>query len=103
MFTKAYDKLLNKDALNEIALTSNGRLVVVTKDGRTDTKLFTDLQEGDVVLTNGDLARTRSQDKSAAWDTNLINIMANGTSIQDITEHLNNSIKTLGKTTVERI
>ena len=103
MFTKAYDKLLDKDALNEIALTANGRLVVVTKDGRTDTKLFTDLQEGDVVLTNGDLARTRSQDKSAAWDTNLINIMANGTSIQDITEHLNNSIKTLGKTTVERI
>lgn len=102
-FSKAMDELRSKDALGEYALTQDGSLIVKDANGQIATRKYTELVEGDRVITNGDLAKTRMQDKQAAWNMDITNILANGTSVQAITQYLNDAVKKLGATSMESI
>lgn len=99
-YDKAYDKLRESGALNELAVDSRGSFIGMNREG--DFARFTAEQVaskdiGDYqLLTNSELLDLRANTPFAPFDANLIMQAANGVSMGQITEHINKVIQGLG-------
>lgn len=99
-YDKAYDKLRESGALNELAVDSRGSFIGMNSEG--DFARFTAEQVaakdvGDYqLLTNSELLDLRANTPFAPFDANLIMQAANGVSMGQITEHINKVIQGLG-------
>lgn len=102
-YDKAYDKLRESGALNELAVDSRGSFIGMNRDG--DFARFTAEQVaakdiGDYqLLTNSELLDLRANTPFAPFDANLIMQAANGVSMGQITDHINKVIQGLGSDT----
>lgn len=99
-YDKAYEKLRDKNALNELAVDSRGSFIGMNRDG--DFARFTaeQIAAGDVgdyqMLTNSELLNIRANTPLAPFDANIIMEAANGIGMDQITDHINKVIQNLG-------
>lgn len=99
-YDKAYEKLRDKNALNELAVDSRGSFIGMNKEG--DFARFTaeQIATGDVgdyqMLTNSELLDIRANTPIAPFDANIIMEAANGIGMDQITDHINKVIQNLG-------
>lgn len=99
-YDKAYDKLRNDGSLNEYVIDSTGHFIGMNSDGdfaRFSAKQVASEQTGEyTLLTNSNLLDIRARYPNAAFNSNLIMEAANGISMQQINDHINNVIQGLG-------
>lgn len=99
-YDKAYEKLRENGALNELAVDSRGSFIGMNRDG--DFARFTAQQitNGDVgdyqMLTNSELLDLRANTALAPFNANLIMEAANGVGMNQITEHISKVVQGLG-------
>ena len=99
-YDKAYEKLRDKNALNELAVDSRGSFIGMNRDG--DFARFTaeQIAAGDVgdyqMLTNSELLNIRANTPLAPFDANIIMEAANGIGMDQVTDHINKVIQNLG-------
>ncbi len=100
-FDKAYDKLRDNDALNEYAISNEGKFIGIHVENG-DYKWFTcqDIENGEAeeyqLLTNSNLLDIRARNIDAAFNSTLIQESANGISIDQVVDHINKIIQNLG-------
>lgn len=99
-YDKAYDRLRDNNALNELAVDSRGSFIGM--NGSSDFARFTPKQVanndiGDYqILTNGELLHLRANTSLAPFDANIIQEVANGISMDQINDHISKVIQDLG-------
>lgn len=99
-YDKAYERLRSNNALNELAVDSRGSFIGMNREG--DFARFTAQQiaSGDVgdyqMLTNSELLNIRANTALAPFDANIIMEAANGIGMDQVTDHINKVIQSLG-------
>ena len=85
------------DGLSEIAVTDNGYVITVDQDGSLNKKSMGEVDlTKEKVLTNSELANYRANDVSAAFNTDITSIIANGIGMSKITEYIKTISDKLG-------
>lgn len=97
-FKKAKDTMLANNAQDEVAITPQGQVYVANKNATTEGELIIaksvqELTPNDILITNGTLARHRRDMDSTAFNTQLIEAIAQGVSARDITDYINKVIQ----------
>lgn len=110
-FKKAEEVLIQKNAINDYAITSDGRIFALwEEDGKlqqdwiTSKDYMSKLQEGQRIriLTNGELAKYRRNDISQAFNSDISVILQGATGMEDIIKFIKQSAPQIGKTTQEQ-
>lgn len=103
-YDNAYKKAESKDALSEIAITSNGRLAVLdTESKNITTASLEELKQSDnyQILTNSDLLNMNSHNSGYTFDMSLLDIVENGIGMTEVNKYIQTAISSLG--TSERV
>ena len=104
-FEKAYTKVESNGGLNEIALSTSGNLIVLTKDGDIVQKSEQEIKktpENYKVLTNGELLRYRAENINFAGDNELIQIASNGIGMDKVSSLILDNFKSIGENLISR-
>lgn len=99
-YDKAYEKLRDKNALNELAVDSHGSFIGMNQEGDFNRFTAAQIASGDVgnykILTNSELLDIRANTPLAPFDANMIMEAANGVGMDQIIDHINKVIQNLG-------
>lgn len=99
-YDKAYEKLRDNNALNELAITNGGKFIGINSDRDFEYFSAEDVMSGNLngykLLTNSNLLEIRANDPNAAFNSGLITEIANGIGMQQVTEYINKTIQSLG-------
>ena len=99
-YDKAYDKLREKGALNELAVDSRGYFIGMDSSGdftRFSAKQIAEGNTGDYkILTNSELLDLRANTLLAPFNANIIMEAANGISMEQINDHISKVVQGLG-------
>ena len=105
MFDKAVDAARTSGALDEIAVTSFGKIISINNESGGITQVNpTDLlknRDKYTPLTNAELANLRMNNTSLAFDTNIFNILENAVGSKEIDDFIRKIINEAGKSTSE--
>ena len=105
-FSKSqYDSALKQatdmDALDEFAVTSDGRFVVQNGQGDLSLKSWEEIKKSDTPLTNNDLLNIRAYDQSGKYilgrgDSSLLTIVNSGIGMSKIADFIKEHIPDMG-------
>lgn len=97
-FNKAYDKSVQNETINEIAITSTGGVVVNTEAGikTVSTAEYFNNRDKMQALTNGDLLQLRKTDPKMKFADGLLSIVDQGVSTKTIYSLINDFSSNLG-------
>lgn len=97
-FNKAYDKSVQNETINEIAITSTGGVVVNTEAGikTVSTAEYLNNRDKMQALTNGDLLQLRKTDPKMKFADGLLSIVDQGVSTKTIYSLINDFSSNLG-------
>lgn len=95
-FKNALTAVEKNGGMNEIAVTSSGRVLVQDSEGNIDQKYLTEVGDSEQILTNGYLANLRANNKSGAFNTDLTNVIQNGIGMPAIQSYLQGVIGKIG-------
>lgn len=105
MFDKAVDTARESGALDEIAVTSFGKVVTFDNEaGGIKQVSPTELAKNSdryVPLTNAELANLRMNNSNLAYDTNIFNILENAVGSKEVDEFIRKVINEAGKSSSE--
>lgn len=104
-YDDAIKNLKSNGGMQEIAVTTTGRMVVMDEEGKikqiTPTEYSKD-REKYSPLTNADVADLRANNPALAFNTNIIlSTLDNGLGMQEINKLVQDSVDKIGKTTVQ--
>lgn len=111
-YKEARQQLLNKKAINDYAMTPDGAVCVAYLDDNQQMiqrwmsvpdvlSQFKDNMGSIHILTNGELAKYRSENIQMAFNQDIVNILAGATGMQDITNYLKESLPHLGESSLK--
>ena len=95
--------LMNKEALNEIAITLDGQLIARNEDGELEQISIEDYQNNPQAYqlqTNQKLLYLRSHDPNYAFDNHVYDTLTNGTSLKEIGALIKSNLTNLGTTKI---
>lgn len=106
-YEEARKQLLSKKAINDYAMTPDGAVCVAYLDDNQQMiqrwmsvpdvlSQFKDNMGSIHILTNGELAKYRSENIQMAFNQDIVNILAGATGMQDITEFIRTEAPKLG-------
>lgn len=103
-YNQAFNQLKGNGGLNELAITSEGMLVGMNKDG--DFEYFTAqeansgkaAEKGYQLLTNSNLLYMRANSPDAAFNHKLTTVAQNGIGMETVTKMITDAIANLGNT-----
>lgn len=105
MFDKAVDAARTSGALDEVAITSFGKVVTFDNEAGGIKQISpTELAKNSdryVPLTNAELANLRMNNSNLAYDTNIFNILENAVGSKEIDEYIRKVINEAEKTSSE--
>lgn len=105
MFDKAVDAARTSGALDEVAVTSFGKVITFDNEAGGIKQISpTELAENSdryAPLTNAELASLRMNNSNLAYDTNIFNILENAVGSREIDEYIRKVINEAGKTSSE--
>lgn len=109
-FKKAQDTAKENGGLNEVAIDSNGMLIVQDKQSGSIHRLtvdqFNQLQQESPdqfeALTNNNLLYYRAHDNNFAFKNDILLTISNGIGEAKVTEMLQNALKNVGTTTLKQ-
>lgn len=102
-FKSAMTQADKNGGLGEIAVTDGGYVLTVNSEGKIQKKSVSDVDfNTEQILTNSELANYRANNVSAAFSTDLTNIINNAIGIPKITEYIQSVINKLGTTSMSR-
>lgn len=105
MFDKAVDAARTSGALDEVAVTSFGKVITFDNEAGGIKQISpTELAENSdryAPLTNAELASLRMNNSNLAYDTNIFNILENAVGSKEIDEYIRKVINEAGKTSSE--
>lgn len=105
MFDKAVDAARTSGALDEVAVTSFGKVITFDNEAGGIKQISpTELAENSdryAPLTNAELANLRMNNSNLAYDTNIFNILENAVGSKEIDEYIRTVINEAGKTSSE--
>lgn len=93
MFDNAIKTINSVDGMSEAAIGVNGGIFVI-RDNNIQNIGINDLQENDVILSNGQLANIRAN--SAAFDSNITSTLNNATSLKQVRNTIQEALQGLG-------
>ena len=100
-YDKAYEQVKAKGGISEAAVTADGKVIVKEKGSDTirqiDPSEYFKNRDKYQIQTNGNLLYARSHDKNMAFNDSVLNIVQNGTSMEQITKMVNEIASGLGK------
>lgn len=101
-FDSAVNKMKEMGSYSEAAVNLQGEVYVIDAVNKTiTTKNIDDISEEDRILTNGELAELRMNNRNAAFKSEYSFTIANGTSMQKVTDYLMSMISKIGSTSQE--
>lgn len=110
-YKKAEDVLVSKNAVNDYAMSPDGRVLVMYLNDDKPVQQWMDYSElqeqfkGNMsqihIVTNGELLKERAKNISYAFDQDVLTIIKGATGMQEITKYIKETLPTLGKTTNE--
>ena len=103
-YKEAYDTINKKNGLQDIATTTDGKIVIMDKNRNIQTMTpeeYFKHRSQYIALTNGNLLYERSHNTKNTFNDALTNIVAEGTSFAEVQKHITDLIGTLGSDTVE--
>lgn len=101
-YNKAIQTVESNDGLQEMAVTTNGRIVVQDKDGNITQITAEELAENRdsyITLTNADLATLRATDSRLAFNDNVFTTISNGIGISKINKLITDVANRIGSDT----
>ena len=100
-YKKAYDKVEKSGGLNEVAITTNGKLVV--QDVKTQKLQFMTIDQikdstndNLKVLTNSELLELRAQSPRLVNNNSILKIVENGIGMEEIAKMIQERVQSLG-------
>lgn len=104
-YDDAIKNLKSNGGMQEIAITTTGRMVVMDEEGKIkqlSPAEYAQDREKYSPLTNADVADLRANNPSLAFNTNIIlSTLDNGLGMQEINKLVQDSVDKIGKTTVQ--
>lgn len=98
-FDKAMAHLENKGALNQAAITGEGYMIVMDKQGQirqlSPNNIIANKDKIGKILTNSDIAQLRYENPAFAYNSSMIDIMSKAVGIQEIQSFLQTQIKSV--------
>ena len=93
---EAVKQITAENAGSEVAISSNGKMYVMTEDGikRIDPEDYD--RSKHQALTNDQLLYYREQNPGLAFDTSILNDLQNAIGMKSITDYLRTTIKAFG-------
>ena len=99
-FDKTYQNLYTKEALNDVAITGMGTIVVrnikTKKLDNLSLENYIKYQDQYIPVSNAELARIRSNDPSLAFQTRINDILNSSVSAKTFDDYIEKAIKSLG-------
>ena len=99
LYKQTYNLAVAKNSLAETAITSNGKVVVRTKDQKLDTITPEEYRENPnnyQLLTNGNLLAERMNNPQLAFQNGILETVQNGTSVKEVMDTIQLFINGLG-------
>ncbi len=88
-YDNAIDTAKKKNALSEIAIDVDGRVITIDAEGKMSKKLLNQVdREYEHILTVGEVAESRAYNDSMAFNTNVATIINNSTSMDEINKNV---------------
>ena len=98
-FDKAMVHLENKGALNQAAITGEGYMIVMDKQGQirqlSPANVIANKDKIGKILTNSDIAQLRYENPAFAYNSSMIDIMGKAVGIQEIQSFLQTQVKSV--------
>ena len=103
-FMAATDEMRKNGGQDEYAVTPYGEVYVLNPDYEVTgeyliTKSPDEIEQGDVLVTNGVLAKYRLENPKAAFNTDYITSIQNGVGLAKITDYIRQTITGIGSST----
>lgn len=96
-YDNAMTHIIDIDATDEIAVTTNNKVFVI-RDKKLVEVGVNKLKASEQPLTNGQIAKIRSENPGAAFDTEMTTALSNATSMKEIEKVMSNALTNLGET-----
>lgn len=98
-YNKAYEKLIDSDALNETAITDRGGLMAMGKDGQMheiSIQKYREQPQDYQLLSNSQLLQIRAQSPTSAFDNSAFNITNNGIGLSKVNKLIHEAMAQIG-------
>ena len=98
-FDNAMEHLQTKGALNQAAITGEGYMIVMDKQGQihqlSPNNVLANKDKIGKILTNSDIAQLRYENPNFAYNSSMIDIMGKAVGIQEIQTFLQTQVKSV--------